>query len=476
MLFNTESFFIFFILVYTIYVFSTKRYQNALLLTASYYFYAYWDYRFLALILISTIVDYLAAIALDKAHKEGRNSAKKLFLWLSIGVNLSILGFFKYFNFFASNLAAIMEGFGISLGDITYNIILPVGISFYTFQTMSYTIDVYRGRLTPCRNPLDFALFVAFFPQLMAGPIERASKLIPQIQNERVITEKNLTDGSWLIFWGLFKKLYIADNLAPYTHWALTLNGANTSVDIYLSLFALAIRFYCDFSGYSDIARGLARVMGFQLSLNFNLPYFSANPGELWSRWHITLSNWFRDYVYAPIRKTFFPKKSKHMAAIPTMMLVGFWHGANWTYIIWGLLWGLALVGHRYSKPYIDASLMKIPYAKSTGRFLSVLLTFQLWLLLGLIFGNASASEVFNDSKILFGGLTTSEYTYIDMITIFYYSWPLIIMQAAQYARNDLNVIKKVPFILRCVIYILLIFLIIQSGAAGDAEFIYFQF
>lgn len=326
MLFNSGIFLGFFLGVYLLYLVSSHRLQNRLLLVASYVFYGYWDYRFLGLILVSTAIDYVAAQRIHSARQrsgsDGPNPTR--WLWLSIVGNLGILGFFKYFGFFADGFSELGALMGWDVPAFTLQVVLPVGISFYTFQSLGYTLDVYRRRIEPTRDLFDFALFVAFFPQLMAGPIERAKKLIPQLQQRREIRPEYLQLGAWLIFWGLFKKVFIADNLAPYTFWGSTPGELATGLDTYLWSVAFTIRFYCDFSGYSDMARGLALLLGVHLSVNFHLPYFASNPAELWSRWHMTLTRWFRDNVYGPLRSI-----PRALAVVLTMTLVGLWHGAN---------------------------------------------------------------------------------------------------------------------------------------------------
>ncbi|MBI5561127.1 MAG: MBOAT family protein [Deltaproteobacteria bacterium] len=476
MLFNSGEFLFFFIFVYGLYLLSSHRWQNYLLLAASYLFYGSWDWRFLILILFSTVVDYTAAIYIDRAREKGIEKRAKAWLLLSVSTNLGLLGFFKYYNFFAGSLMDLAGRFGVSLSPFTLNIILPAGISFYTFQAMSYTIDVYRGRQTPCKSLPDFTLFVAFFPQLMAGPIERAKELLPQIENPRRVTQEDLIDGGWLILWGLFKKVFIADNLAPYTYWAFTMNRAQTSSDLYIASIAFVIRFYCDFSGYSDMALGLGRFFGVRLHRNFYLPYFSSNPTEFWNRWHITLSRWFRDYVYGPIRKEFSAYGAKTWAVLPTMFLVGLWHGANWTFVVWGTLWGAALLVHRLIQPRLASFEERNP---GTGRFMKwggTILTFHMWIVIGLFFVNTNVHESFSDVCLLFSGFSASRYSKKDLYTVLYYSWPLVLMQFAQNRYGDLDVLKRLSLPLRVVIYCALLVLLMVNGAEHEQEFIYFQF
>ena len=302
MIFNSVDFILFFPVVYLLYLRIDHKKQNILLLIASYFFYGYWDYRFLSLLVLSTIIDYYASLGIE-ANRDNP-SKKKYFLYLSIFSNLGILGFFKYFNFFIKSAVSAFGAFGIQMHEPTLNIILPLGISFYTFQTMSYTIDVYRGDLKPTRNFLDFALFVTFFPQLVAGPIERATNLLPQITNERKVTFDNIKQGAFLILFGFYKKIYIADNMAtivdPFFAQDATLIG-RTGAEAFLGSAAFVFQIYGDFSGYSDIARGISKFMGVELIRNFNHPLFSQNINDFWRRWHISFMNWLRDYVYVPL-------------------------------------------------------------------------------------------------------------------------------------------------------------------------------
>lgn len=338
MLFNSIEFLIFLPSVFILYWFvfnKNLKLQNTLILISSYLFYGWWDYRFLCLIFVSTIVDYFAGINISNQNS---NHKRKLFLWFSIVFNLGILGFFKYYNFFIDSWLELLSSFGYEIKSIyTLNIILPVGISFYTFQTMSYTIDIYRGQLKPTRDFISFASFVSFFPQLVAGPIERAKNLLPQILGRREFQYKQGIQGLRLILWGMFKKVVIADSLAPTVNKIFRDYELLDGGILWLGLIYFAIQIYCDFSGYSDIAIGISKLFGFNLMTNFKFPYFSRNIAEFWRRWHISLSSWFRDYLYIPLGGSK-NGKSKSLRNIFTIFLVsGLWHGANWTFIFWGL-------------------------------------------------------------------------------------------------------------------------------------------
>ncbi len=471
MLFNSHSFFIFFAVVCLLYYLVAFQYriQNGLLLIASYFFYGYWDYRFLALIITSTLVDYLAGIKIEHAHQTSNRANAKLWLYISVLTNLGILGFFKYFNFFTESISQLLNTAGLNISPLTLSITLPVGISFYTFQTMSYSIDVYNKKQKPVLNLLDFSLFVAFFPQLMAGPIERAKKLLPQIQSPRKTDVKFIRYGIWLILWGLFKKVCIADNLAAYHTWGLTMNGEHSSLGLYALLLNFSIRIYCDFSGYSDMARGIARMLGFDLSLNFNLPYFAPNPAELWRRWHITMAQWFRDYVFIPIGV----KGNEFRISLSfllTMLLMGLWHGADWNYICWGGSWGVVLVIYRYFHKRTKYRLF------SLNEGLGIFLTHHIWLLLFMIFVTPSVKQAFSRILIILTNFSISYHAWDDLLGILLYAWPLLVIQCIQYIYKDIHIMKKMNTSISITVYMGILCFLLFNGAALDQEFIYFQF
>ncbi len=342
--FISIEFLFFFAIVYGLYLILNRRWQNLMLLVGSYVFYGWWDWRFLSLIALSTVVDYFVANKLSETEAAGKR--KKLVL-VSIVFNLGVLALFKYFNFFADNLMAVFESAGIDLGWTTWNIILPVGISFYTFQTMSYTLDVFAKRVPATRNFLDFALYVAFFPQLVAGPIERPANLLVAIGKDRDINFDHFARGCYLILFGFFKKLVIADGLSPMVDSVYGAQGHLGSGDVIVATFFFAIQIYCDFSGYTDIARGVSKVMGFDLRTNFMIPYFSVNPQEFWRRWHISLSTWLRDYLYIPLGGNAATVSKTNRNLMLTMVLGGLWHGAAWPFVLWGFYQGAILCIHR---------------------------------------------------------------------------------------------------------------------------------
>lgn len=321
----------------------SQRIRKLLLLVSSYIFYAFWDWRFLFLIFISTIIDFFAGNRISRVLSRDK---KRFFLFFSIIANLSILGFFKYFNFFIHSANVAFGGLGLNLS--TLNIILPVGISFYTFQTMSYTIDIYRGSLKPSKNILDFALFVAFFPQLVAGPIVRASEFLPQLKNKIVLNLDNIKIGMQIFIIGAFKKVVIADRMAYFVDLVFANHAFYDSGTIWLAVIAYSIQIYCDFSGYSDMAIGIARILGFTLPINFSMPYISQNISEFWRRWHISLSSWLRDYLYIPLGGNRKGKRRTYINLMLTMLLGGLWHGASWNFVFWGGWHGIGLAIHRF--------------------------------------------------------------------------------------------------------------------------------
>ena len=346
MLFNTWTFLAFALVVFGLYYVLPFRGQNRMLLVASYVFYGAWDWRFLSLIFLSTLIDYTVGRRLEFESDPQR---RKHWLVVSCATNLGLLGIFKYLGFFAESFADLAGLFGWHVDVVTLHIVLPVGISFYTFQTMSYTIDVYRRKIEPVRSFEDFALFVAYFPQLVAGPIERASHLLPQLMRPRTVRRDQLFEGAWLIAWGLFKKAVIADNVAPRIDEVfLPTNDWASGGACLVAIYGFAIQIYCDFSGYSDVARGLGKLMGVDIMRNFQIPYVATNPSEFWRRWHISLSTWLRDYLYVPLGGNRGTRLETYRNLTLTMVLGGLWHGAAWTFVLWGIYQGLLLVVHRW--------------------------------------------------------------------------------------------------------------------------------
>ncbi|MBI4557226.1 MAG: MBOAT family protein [Candidatus Hydrogenedentes bacterium] len=344
MLFNSFVFVFFLAIVLPVYYRLSHAWQNRFLVVASYVFYGWWDWRFLSLLAVSTAVDYVAAQAIEATRSVAR---KRLWLFSSLVANLGILGFFKYFNFFVDSFSRVLVSLGLNPNPPVLSIVLPVGISFYTFQTMAYTIDVYRGQQHATRNLVNFALYVSYFPQLVAGPIERASRLLTQIERPRRVGQDQIASAAQLILWGYVKKVAIADGLASYVDIAFQKPMELGAGALWIGLYAFAIQIYCDFSGYSDIARGVSRLMGVELMENFRQPYVSANITEFWRRWHISLSTWLRDYLYISLGGNRKGPMAQYQNLIVTMLLGGLWHGANWTFVAWGGLHGLYLALHK---------------------------------------------------------------------------------------------------------------------------------
>ena len=344
MLFNSLTFVVFYLVVFALYwLLRARTPQNVLLLAASWIFYGAWSWKFLLLLLASTMLDYICGLLIAGAADQRR---KRLVLIVSVTANLLFLATFKYLGFFVREFALLLESIGVNANVPVLEIVLPVGISFYTFQTIGYVVDVYRGKVPPARSLLDYSLYVAFFPQLVAGPIERAGHMIPQFQKERVWRTAAFESGLQLAVWGLFKKIVIADNLAPYVDAVYDNPAAFSGLALITATIFFAFQIYCDFSGYTDTARGVARMLGFELMRNFDFPYVSKTPVEFWRRWHISLSTWFQDYLYYPLAMRYMRRGGyfrKYKAHIISMTLIGFWHGANWTFIVFGLYWGLVI-------------------------------------------------------------------------------------------------------------------------------------
>ena len=373
MIFNSFQFFVFLAIVLTTYWLVSHRRQNQLLLLASYVFYGWWDYRFLSLIVVSTVVDFFVA---QQLHREVDQSRRRRWLFVSLGVNLGILATFKYFDFFIDSAASLLDAVGFAAHPPTLAIVLPVGISFYTFQTISYTFDVYRRRIEPEQNLLTFGVYVAFFPQLVAGPIERAQHLLPQIQAIRVRPSiERIWSGSWLILTGLFKKIVLADGLASVVQTRFDSPDQHGALSLLIGVYAFAIQIYGDFSGYSSIARGVSRLFGIELMRNFEQPYLSTSVSQFWRTWHISLSTWLWDYLYIPLGGNRRGARRIYINLALTMLLGGLWHGAAWTFVVWGGLHGLYLSAHRAVGAYEPRGR---PVAPRLSELWRVALTFHL--------------------------------------------------------------------------------------------------
>lgn len=493
MLFNSFTFAGFFALAYVLYLLSMRRLvlQNALLLAVSYVFYAWWDWRFLGLIILSTLVDFICGRQLDKRREHDRDGqtgrktlrARRVILLISLGANLGILGAFKYFDFFAASAAELLSAIGLPLEPRLLNLVLPVGISFYTFQTLSYTIDIYRGTLRAHHSLLDFAVFVAFFPQLVAGPIVRARVLLPQVAALRRLHLDRIYEGAYLILWGLFKKVVIADNLAVLVDAIYGAEATPIGGTVVIAVYAFTIQIYCDFSGYSDIARGCAMMMGFDIPLNFNLPYFAANPREFWQRWHMSLSSWLRDYIYIPLGGSRGGLRRMCIAIMLTMVLGGLWHGAAWTFVLWGAYHGAVLLVHRAMMPWLDGVTGRwTGRSRLVARWLAVVGFFHLVCLGLLIFRADSVGQVGAMLAsiatpwpwwVLSGAVSLKS---IGAFTLLAYTLPLFIVQVAQQVTGDLNVVLRMPAPARGLAYTAMFYALVVFGYHYERPFIYFQF
>ena len=481
MLFNSIDFAIFLPIVFVLYWFFTNRnikLQNALVVAASYVFYGWWDYRFLSLIFFSTIVDYVIGRSLKSEENQKR---RKLLLSISIIVNLGFLGFFKYYNFFLDNFITAFSFFGSEIKANSLNIILPVGISFYTFQTLSYTIDVYRRKLEPTNDFIAFSAFISFFPQLVAGPIERATHLLPQFYKKRTFNYTKAVDGLRQILWGLFKKIVIADNCAQYANEIFNNSTDYSGGTLALGALFFTFQIYGDFSGYSDIAIGTSRLFGFDLMRNFNFPYFSRDIAEFWRRWHISLSTWFRDYLYIPLGGSRGGTWMKIRNTFIIFIVSGFWHGANWTFIVWGALNAfyflpLLLTNNNRNNLDIVAQGRILPSFKDIA---AMFLTFSLTVLSWLFFRAENIGHAFQYISDIFKN--PSSYllldTYLKYKTVLFLITLCMLVEwigrEGQYAISNLGLNWKRPF--RYAMYYAIILAIFWFGGQ-EQQFIYFQF
>lgn len=493
MVFNSLIFLVFFAVVYGLYRILPHRGQNVLLLVSSYFFYGWWDWRFLSLIFISTTVDYFAGRIIDSA--EDNPYRRKMALGVSLAVNLGILGFFKYFNFFLGSLVALLRGLGLDIAPHHLHIILPIGISFYTFKTLSYTIGVYGGEVAATRKWLDYAVFVAFFPQLLSGPIDRASALLSQIAAPRTITRDLIRIGCWLFFWGLFKKVVVADNLAEVVAPAFSENMTVSTAYSWAALYAFAWQLYCDFSGYTDMARGVAMLLGFQTAINFRNPFFATNPVDFWQRWHISLSQWIQDYVYFPMAAQFLRKGTsawhQYVPHICTMVLIGLWHGANMTYVAFGFYWGAMIVLYNVWRSWRKRRMKKAAAkSKSRGASLRVpvriaagLVLFHVVCFSFVLFRSASLAAAIGVFRRLFdfraGGMLWGGFG-VDVLN----AWllmgvlcsPVLLVQISQESRGDLLApLSWTPLCRAAFCATIMIMMLMLAKTSGGA-FIYVQF
>ncbi len=487
MFFNSIDFAIFFPIVFVLYWFVTARSlkaQNVLLLLVSYFFYGCWDWRFLFLLAFSTFLDYYTGL---RIHRAERPTARKTWLVISVAVNLGFLGFFKYYNFFADSFAALLLRSGISVHPTLLSIVLPVGISFYTFHGLSYVFDIYHRRIEPRTNAVNYALFVSFFPLLVAGPIERATHLLPQLERPRRFNKDHAIDGLRQMLWGLFKKIVIADNCAEHANAIFDHSDQYSGVTLLLGAFFFAVQIYGDFSGYSDIALGAARLLGIELLKNFSFPYFSRDIAEFWRRWHISLSSWFRDYLYVPLGGS---RGGRRMAIRNTFIIFlvsGFWHGSNWTFIVWGAvnaLYFLPLLLGKRNRTHLDtvAAGRMLPNLKEIVQMGS---TFLLTLLAWVFFRATSLSHAFNYLASLLKGLldpttyrAAAGYAFsgevpllIGLVTFFFLvEWT---GRERAFALGELGTRWRTP--VRWTFYYAVVAMILTLSGS-EQQFIYFQF
>lgn len=462
MFFNSETF-LWFLLAFTLLYFLVRRslsQRNLLILGASYLFYGWWDWRFLFLLLGSSLVDYYIGLRVKETREP---KAQKRLVAVSLAVNLGALGIFKYLDFFIGTFQSALQAAGIQANLPLLEIILPVGISFYTFQSLSYTLDVYRNKVEPTRDLVAFLAYVSFFPQLVAGPIERASNLLPQFLSERKVTKMGFESGLWLVIWGMFKKVVLADNFGLLSDMIYGPHSVDGAI-VVLATIAFGMQIYCDFSGYSDIARGLASMMGFNLMVNFNLPYFATSPSDFWRRWHISLSTWFRDYLYIPLGGNRGAASSIMRNLLITMLVAGLWHGAGWNFVLWGLWHGIML-----------CLFQAIPLDKKTpplvGWFLTMLVVFYGW----LMFRAQSLDHIVQLTSNIFV-LEFPVWIGSYALNLAIFTLPLLAMQIWQYRTQTIYPLLPHRAWLKAGLMSACIFLITVFWNPAGSPFIYFQF
>jgi D-alanyl-lipoteichoic acid acyltransferase DltB (MBOAT superfamily) len=488
MLFNSTEFAFFFLVVLTLYHALGRlfdfRAQNWLLLAASYFFYGWWDARFLTLIVFSTAVAYVAGVLIHDAHERHDRARAKRWLALSLAVDLGMLATFKYFDFFSQSFTALLGALGLPAKPLLLQLVLPAGLSFYTFQSMGYALDVHRRRIQPTRNLRDFALFVAFFPQLLAGPIESARAFMPQLQAARRVSIEQLRQGAWLIAWGLFKKVFIADNLAPFVRWGYSRPQGLDALGAYLVAVSLAMQLYCDFSGYTDMARGLGKLLGIELSRNFDLPFFARRPSEFWRRWHMTLSRWFRDYLYLGLRRRFIRGGASRevaiaLATLATFSLMGLWHGASWNFVVWGTFWGCVLVLERFlvgrRAPAMDTASARVQRWRPLLPPLERVLMFHLWALALLWVGGPLEDGLWLQWTLITQPGASTESLYQARSVVFF-GLPVLVMQLVQHGSGRLEVVDAAQLPARVLVYGAMALSMLAGASTQLSPFVYFRF
>jgi alginate O-acetyltransferase complex protein AlgI len=465
--FNSWVFVCFFAIVYAGYLALLRsfRLQNAWLLAASLIFYAWWDPRFLFLLLATAGVDFVMAQLIGSTDDAAR---RRLYLAISVASNLSVLGFFKYFNFLAGNVVALV-GLVVPVRPVALDVILPVGISFYTFQSISYVSDVYRREVEPARNPIAFFLFVCFFPHMVAGPIMHSSALLPQMLGPRRVGMEQVQAGLFLILWGYFKKMVVADNCALIANPIFENYARYQGLDLLVGMLAFTVQIYGDFSGYSDIARGLAKLMGFELMVNFRIPYLATSPSDFWRRWHISLSTWLRDYLYIPLGGNRSSGLGTYRNLAFTMLLGGLWHGAAWNYVLWGGYHGALLILYRaLGRDGREWGEGRVPEPlRAAGMFV---LTVIGWVL----FRSRSVGQIVY--MLRYAGLAASPATGDLAYSLLFFAAPLVLVEAYEARRGDLLAPSRLPLPFRVALYAALSVGVGIFGVRQSVEFIYFQF
>ena len=480
MLFNSLEFIVFFPIVVAVYFALKPKYRWILLLLASYYFYMAWNYKYIVLIVISTTIDYFAGINI---YTSKNPRTRKALLLISLVANLGLLFFFKYFNFFGDSLNYLFDKINIFYNVPAYHYLLPVGISFYTFQTMSYTIDIYKGDQTPERHFGRFALFVSFFPQLVAGPIERSVNLLPQFRKNYDFDYERVKNGILLMVWGFFKKVVIADRLAAYVNLVYNHPQDYGGLHNIIATFFFSFQIYCDFSGYSDIAIGSALIMGYTLMTNFRRPYLSMSIREFWQRWHISLSTWFRDYVYIPLGGNRVVKWRWYYNLFITFVVSGLWHGAEWTFVVWGALHGFYLVFAIWSSKIREKfnrfiGLMKYPAVYKVSQ---VLITFVLVFFSWIFFRANNMRDALLVIRKTFDFSSVGKLNLFRFDVDFYIAFGTIIFLLLveyfeEYAGLSVRLRTALPRPVKWVILSLFLLVIFVLGVWEEADFLYFQF
>ena len=476
MVFNSLTFLVFISIFFPLYFLLKGWKQRWLCLIASYVFYGWWDWRFLGLVLFTTLLDFSLALLI---HNSENDRIRKRYMILSVISNLAFLAFFKYFNFFAESFVSFLHLFGITPDWPTLHILLPIGISFYTFQSMSYTIDVYKRELEPERNFFRFATFVSLFPQLVAGPIVRAKQFLPQFQTEKKFNWERFIEGLTQILWGLFKKVAIADTIAPIADQCFASPGSFSSLNLLIGVVIYSFQIYCDFSGYSNIACGLAQVMGFDFPLNFRTPYFSRSFSEFWTRWHISLSSWLRDYLYIPMGGSRHGQANTYRNLMLTMLLGGLWHGASWTFVVWGFLHGFYQVVQRLLSPSCERlmNMLRIPAFVRNG--FSILLVYSLTCFAWIFFRAMRFDIAYAYIKGIFAFDGFAFSTVMNQFLVAKAFVLIVILLAAELANIYLTNLRQLALhnpVFRVVSYTMLALLIAFFGTFGSGAFIYFQF